>query len=88
MKAVLFKETDDIIKLGKWAYHSIPLGTRCKHCPILYKPTPRPTLAMEFTNIKSGYGYECRLLNRFLIFDNEGPFKDDSCPRAEVSNER
>ena len=71
----LFKETDDIIKLGKWAYFEIPSGKRCSKCPILGKEGP------------DGFGnthWHCGLRPAMgLLHDSEGPFKDDTCPRKE-----
>ena len=69
----LFKETADIVKLGKWAYLRIPAGTRCGECPILSKEGP------------DGFGHthwHCELRRAMgLIHDAEGPFKDSACPR-------
>lgn len=68
----LFKEADDITNLGKWAYLEIPSGGLCGKCPILVKEGP------------DGFGHthwHCGLRPAMaLIHDNEGPFKDDTCP--------
>ena len=72
----LFKKTDDIIRLGKWAYCEIPDGNRCGKCFILNKDGPD---GFERTH------WHCGLRPAMgLHHDNEGPFKDDSCPRKEV----
>lgn len=69
----LFKETDDIIRLGKWAYFEIPGGKRCDQCPVLRKYGP------------DGFGHiswSCGLRPHCgLIYDEWGPLKDHSCPR-------
>ncbi len=71
----LFKETDDIIKLGKWAYYEIPSGIYCGKCPILSKEKP------------DGFGHihwHCELRRAFgLMHDENGPLKNDTCPRRE-----
>ena len=68
----MFKEVDDIVRLGKWAYLEIPTGNRCKGCPLLGKEGPD-----AFDHV----GWYCKLRSSFaLIHDEEGPFKDDSCP--------
>ncbi len=68
----LFKETDDIIRLGKWAYKEIPHGSRCGHCPLLGEvviAVPKKTT------------YYCQLRHTIaLMFDEDGPFKDEQCP--------
>lgn len=68
----MFKEVDDIVKLGKWAYNQIPRGIRCKGCLLLSKEGPD-----AFDRV----GWSCGLRPSMgLIHDEEGPFKDDSCP--------
>ena len=64
----LFKEVDDVVRMGKWLYLEIPIGDRCKGCPLLSKTEPwccglRPSIA--------------------LFHVSGGPLKDDSCPRKE-----
>lgn len=74
--AELFKETDDIIRLGKWAYLKIPGGERCGRCLILRKEGPD-----GFGRV----GWYCDLRPAIaLIHDEGGPFKDDRCPRKEA----
>ncbi len=71
----LFKETDDIIKLGKWAYARIPSGGRCNECLILDKEN---TLGTGHPH------WHCGLRPAMaLIYDGEGPFKDYACPKKE-----
>ena len=68
----MFKEVDDIISLGKWAYYQIPRGTRCKNCPLLSKWGPD-----ELNRIS----YNCGLRRSIALnYDEEGPFKDEHCP--------
>jgi len=71
----LFKETNDIIKLGKWAYFEIPSGERCGNCLMLGKEGP------------DGFGHthwHCGLRPAMALFhDSEGLYKDDSCPKKE-----
>lgn len=62
----LFREIDDIISLGKWAYLQIPQGDHCGKCLILDKYET---------------SWACGLRpSIFLIYDKNGPFKDDRCP--------
>ena len=68
----MFKETDDIVKLGKWAYYQIPRGTRCGNCLLLEKEGPD-----GFNHMHYGCGLRPSMA---LIHDEEGPFKDESCP--------
>ena len=68
----LFEETDNIVRLGKWAYLEIPSGERCGKCPLLSKEGP------------DGLGrvhWHCGLRPAMgLLHDSEGPSKDDMCP--------
>lgn len=75
----VFKEVDDIVKLGKWAYVQIPSGTRCKDCPLLCKEGP-DGLNRVF--------YGCGLRpGMALCHDEDGPIKYEYCPveKKEVS---
>jgi len=68
----MFREVDNIVKLGKWAYYQIPGGIRCKSCPLLGKEGPD---GFNHTH------YTCGLRQSMaLIYDEEGPFKDETCP--------
>lgn len=73
---IMFKETDDIIRLGKWAYDQIPEGIRCGKCPALGKDGP------------DGFGHVhwyCGLRRALgLLHDKDGPYKGSSCPKKEV----
>ncbi len=67
-----FRETDDIIRLGKWAFLKIPTGKKCMGCHVL------GTVGSRRPN---KIGYYCDILpNIALTFDASGPFKDDRCP--------
>lgn len=61
-----FREVDDIVSLGKWAYNQIPSGKRCKGCPLL---------GQDEKNWYCGLRPSISLLR-----DTEGPFKDQRCP--------
>ena len=69
----MFREVDNIVSLGKWAYSQIPTGSRCKGCPVLGK-----------ANYAVPYGHEgwyCSLRPSIaLLHDEEGPYKDLGCP--------
>ncbi len=69
----LFKETDGIIRLGKWAYSEIPNGERCGGCPILGKEG------------LDGFGHthwHCGLRPAMALHhDEDGPLKDYACPK-------
>lgn len=68
----MFKEVDDIVRLGKWAYLEIPTGRRCKGCMLLGEVPPPKC------------GWYCNLRPSIaLIYDEQGAFKDTSCPRIE-----
>jgi len=68
----VFKEVDDIVKLGKWAYYQIPSGTRCRDCILLGKEGPD---GLNRTN------YYCNLRRGLaLCHDAEGAYKDATCP--------
>jgi hypothetical protein len=67
----LFKETDDIIRMGKYLFFKIPTGNRCKSCPLLG----------SYSNWK-GIVYYCELRKSIgLLRDEDGPIKSDDCPR-------
>jgi len=69
----MFKETDDIVRLGKLVYYQIPPGEHCRGCPILFKEGP---------NRHVNTHWHCRLRSGFsLIYDGDGPIKDDLCPK-------
>lgn len=71
----MFKEVDDIVRLGKWAYCRIPRGARCRDCPLLSEVE-----TYLLGNVGS-MGWTCGLRpSMALIHDEEGPIKDDSCP--------
>ena len=75
----MFKEVDDIISLGKWAYYQIPRGTRCKGCLLLGKEGP--------DGLDRVY-YSCGLRSSMALnHDEEGPFKYPNCPveKKEIS---
>lgn len=66
-----FKEIDDIVMLGKWAFHQIPDGERCEKCPILGSVS-------DFR----GTTYFCNLCPPIaLMHDEDGPFKGYRCPK-------
>ena len=68
----MFKEVDNIVSLGKWAFRQIPEGTRCKDCSLLEKDGP---------DILNRMHYGCGLRTSIaLSHDEEGPIKSDSCP--------
>ncbi len=74
----MFKEVDDIVRLGKWAYSEIPDGSRCRSCPLLGEASS------SFTG-RSIEGWCCKLRPSYgLIFDETGAFKDTACPKAPV----
>ena len=66
-----FKEVDDIVRLGKWAYDQIPSGNRCKDCPLLSEAVLPYSQKGWYCDLRPSIG---------LMHDEEGPFKDDSCP--------
>jgi hypothetical protein len=73
----LFKETDDIIRLGKYLFFKIPSGSRCKRCPL-----------SAYTEDWRGKTYCCELRPSLaLSHDEDGPFKDSACPRPPEGEE-
>lgn len=67
----MFEEVDRIVKLGKWAYNQIPLGGRCKGCPLLGNYEEH-----WYCDLRPAIG---------LLYDKEGPLKDTTCPRPRSS---
>ena len=62
---------DDIVKLGKWAYHQIPWGEYCKGCSLL-----EPEALSR--------GYSCNLRPSVALqFNEAGALKGDLCPARE-----
>ena len=64
-----FSDIDNIVKLGKWAFGQIPDGNRCKGC-ILLGEGEQPH-KFYYCDLRPGMA---------LMFDEEGAFKDTSCP--------
>ena len=68
----MFEDIDNIVRLGKWLYFTIPRGTRCKGCLLLGKEGPD---GFNHTH------YTCGLRpNIALVHDEEGSFKEGDCP--------
>jgi len=69
-----YKDVENIVKLGEWAYKEIPEGALCNNCPLLGKPG---------RNAKSPY---CNLRPVFALNHDSSTgevFKDSQCPKPK-----
>jgi len=75
----MFREVDDIVRLGKWAFGKIPDGERCKGCVLLGNEKRKGY------NNEDLDGWYCGLRPVMaLMHDNDGPFKDTLCPKRKT----